>query len=73
MTETQRAAIITGAAGGIGKAMTRALLEAGVRVAAVDRDREALEAVAAGARAREGRRTADNRDRSDRRLRGGCS
>jgi len=50
MTETQRAAIITRAAGGIGRAMTRALLEAGVGVAAVDRDREAMEAVAASAR-----------------------
>jgi NADP-dependent 3-hydroxy acid dehydrogenase YdfG len=38
MTETQRVAILTGAAGGIGRAMTRALLSAGIRVAGVDRD-----------------------------------
>jgi NAD(P)-dependent dehydrogenase (short-subunit alcohol dehydrogenase family) len=50
MTETQRVAIVTSAAGGIGKAMTRALLAAGIRVAGVDRDREPLEALAASAR-----------------------
>jgi NAD(P)-dependent dehydrogenase (short-subunit alcohol dehydrogenase family) len=50
MTEIQRVAIVTGAAGGIGKAMTRALLAAGIRVAGVDRDREPLEALAASAR-----------------------
>jgi NAD(P)-dependent dehydrogenase (short-subunit alcohol dehydrogenase family) len=50
MTETQRAAIVTGAAGGIGRAMTRGLLAAGVQVAAVDRDREPLEALTATAR-----------------------
>jgi NAD(P)-dependent dehydrogenase (short-subunit alcohol dehydrogenase family) len=47
MPETQRVAIVTGAAGGIGRAMTRALLAAGIRV---DRDREPLEALAASAR-----------------------
>ena len=47
MSETQRVAIVTGAAGGIGKAMTRGLLAAGVRVAGVDRDRDPLEALAA--------------------------
>jgi NAD(P)-dependent dehydrogenase (short-subunit alcohol dehydrogenase family) len=50
MTETRRVAIVTGAAGGIGTAMTRALLAAGIRVAGVDRDREPLEALAASAR-----------------------
>src|SRR5260370_39027951 len=50
MTETQRVAIVTGAAGGIGRAMVRGLLAAGIRVAGVDRDREPLEALAATAR-----------------------
>src|SRR5580700_7851258 len=50
MTEVQRVAIVTGAAGGIGRAMTRTLLAAGIRVAGVDRDREPLEALAASAR-----------------------
>jgi NAD(P)-dependent dehydrogenase (short-subunit alcohol dehydrogenase family) len=50
MTENQRVAIVTGAAGGIGKEMTRALLAAGIRVAGVDRDRPPLEALAASAR-----------------------
>jgi NAD(P)-dependent dehydrogenase (short-subunit alcohol dehydrogenase family) len=50
MTKIRRVAIVTGAAGGIGKAMTRALLAAGIRVAGVDRDREPLEALAASAR-----------------------
>ena len=50
MAETQRVAIVTGAAGGIERAMTRALLAAGIRVAGVDRDREPLEALAASAR-----------------------
>jgi short chain dehydrogenase len=48
-SETQRVAIVTGAAGGIGKAMTHGLLAAGIRVAGVDRDREPLEALAASA------------------------
>jgi NAD(P)-dependent dehydrogenase (short-subunit alcohol dehydrogenase family) len=43
-------AIVTGAAGGIGTAMTRGLLAAGIRVAGVDRDREPLESLAAMAR-----------------------
>src|SRR6267378_3857375 len=47
MSEIQRVAIVTGAAGGIGRAMTRGLLEAGIRVAGVDRDREPIEALAA--------------------------
>ncbi len=50
MTGTQRVAIVTGAAGGIGRAMVRGLLWAGIRVAGVDRDREPLEALAASAR-----------------------
>jgi NAD(P)-dependent dehydrogenase (short-subunit alcohol dehydrogenase family) len=50
MAETKRVAIVTGAAGGIGKAMTRALLAAGIQVAGVDRDREPLEALAGSAR-----------------------
>jgi NAD(P)-dependent dehydrogenase (short-subunit alcohol dehydrogenase family) len=50
MNETQRVAIVTGAAGGIGRAMTRGLLAAGIQVAGVDRDREPLEALVASAR-----------------------
>ncbi|HYZ41551.1 MAG TPA: SDR family oxidoreductase [Stellaceae bacterium] len=40
---------MTGAAGGIGTAMTQALLAAGIRVAGVDRDAGPLEALAASA------------------------
>ncbi|HZU89968.1 MAG TPA: SDR family oxidoreductase [Stellaceae bacterium] len=43
----QRTAIVTGAAGGIGRHLVRGLVAAGVRVAAVDRDRAALAALAA--------------------------
>jgi NAD(P)-dependent dehydrogenase (short-subunit alcohol dehydrogenase family) len=50
MTEIRRVAIVTGAAGGIGRAMVQALLAAGIRVAGVDRDRQPLEALAASAR-----------------------
>ncbi len=50
MSESQRVAIVTGAAGGIGGAMTRGLLAAGILVAAVDRDRDPLEALTASAR-----------------------
>jgi NAD(P)-dependent dehydrogenase (short-subunit alcohol dehydrogenase family) len=50
MAETKRVAIVTGASGGIGKAMTRALLAAGIQIAGVDRDREPLEALAGSAR-----------------------
>ena len=50
MSETQRVAVVTGAAGGIGRAMVRGLLSAGIQVAGVDRDREPLEALAASGR-----------------------
>ena len=50
MSDTQRAAILTGAAGGIGRALVKGLLEAGIRVAAVDRTRDGLNALAKGAR-----------------------
>jgi NAD(P)-dependent dehydrogenase (short-subunit alcohol dehydrogenase family) len=50
MTENQRVALVTGAAGGIGRAMVRGLLAAGIRVVGVDRDREPLEALAGSAR-----------------------
>ena len=50
MAETQRVAVVTGAAGGIGRAMVRGLLAADMRVAGVDRDRDPLAAVAANAR-----------------------
>ena len=50
MAETQRVAVVTGAAGGIGRAMVRGLTAAGIRVTGVDRDREPLEALAASAR-----------------------
>jgi NAD(P)-dependent dehydrogenase (short-subunit alcohol dehydrogenase family) len=50
MSDRQRVAIVTGAAGGIGRALVRGLLGAGIRVAAVDLTRDGLAAVAAGAR-----------------------
>jgi NAD(P)-dependent dehydrogenase (short-subunit alcohol dehydrogenase family) len=50
MSDMQRAAIVTGAAGGIGRALVKGLLGAGIRVAAVDLTRDGLAAVAAGAR-----------------------
>ena len=50
MSEAQRTAIVTGAAGGIGRALVKGLLAAGVRVAAVDRTSDGLNAVAAAAR-----------------------
>jgi len=46
MSDTQRAAIVTGAAGGIGRALVKGLLGAGIRVAAVDRTAEGLAALA---------------------------
>src|SRR5271156_2089820 len=50
MTETQRVAIVTGAAGGIGRGVGEGRGSAGIRVAGVDRDREPLEALTASAR-----------------------
>jgi len=50
MPETERVAVITGAAGGIGRAMVRGLLAAGLKVSGADRDRGPLEALAASAR-----------------------
>jgi NAD(P)-dependent dehydrogenase (short-subunit alcohol dehydrogenase family) len=50
MSDAERTAIITGAAGGIGRALVKGLLEAGIRVAAVDRTSEGLNAVAGAAR-----------------------
>ena len=37
--------IVTGAAGGLGEAMVKALVEAGAKIAAVDISRERLEAL----------------------------
>jgi NAD(P)-dependent dehydrogenase (short-subunit alcohol dehydrogenase family) len=50
MSDTQRTAIVTGAAGGIGRAFVRGLLGAGIRVAAVDRTADGLAAVTTSAR-----------------------
>lgn len=50
MSEGQRTAIVTGAAGGIGRALVRGLLDAGIRVAASDRTAEGLAALAQSAR-----------------------
>ncbi len=47
MAETQRTAIVTGAAGGIGRAFVKGLLGVGCRVAAVDRTAEGLAALMA--------------------------
>jgi 3-hydroxy acid dehydrogenase/malonic semialdehyde reductase len=47
MTEIQgRTALVTGAAGGMGRAITRALIDSGRRVVLVDRDAESLRALA---------------------------
>ena len=50
MSDGQRTAIVTGAAGGIGRALVRGLLDAGIRVAASDRTAEGLAALARSAR-----------------------
>jgi 3-hydroxy acid dehydrogenase / malonic semialdehyde reductase len=48
MTEiSRRNAVVTGAAGGMGRAITRALIESGRRVVLVDRDAESLRSLAA--------------------------
>src|SRR5215472_17871061 len=53
MSETQRVAIVTGAAGGIGRELVGGLLGAGLRVAAVDRIADGLAALAETARQRQ--------------------
>jgi NAD(P)-dependent dehydrogenase (short-subunit alcohol dehydrogenase family) len=50
MDETRKTAIVTGAAGGIGRVMVQALLAAGIRVAAADRLHEPLAGLLASAR-----------------------
>jgi NAD(P)-dependent dehydrogenase (short-subunit alcohol dehydrogenase family) len=50
MATDRKAAIVTGAASGIGRAMALGLVEAGIDVAAVDRTAEALTALAASAK-----------------------
>ena len=49
MSDAQRTAIVTGAAGGIGRALVQGLLAAGIRVAAVDRAADGLAELAASA------------------------
>ncbi len=53
MSDRQRVAIVTGAAGGIGRALVGGLLGAGLRVAAVDRAADGLDALADSARDRQ--------------------
>src|ERR1041385_5420415 len=53
MGDKQRVAIVTGAAGGIGRAFVGGLLGAGLRVAAVDRTADGLAALAESARERQ--------------------
>jgi NAD(P)-dependent dehydrogenase (short-subunit alcohol dehydrogenase family) len=47
----QRVVVVTGAAAGLGAAITRAFAQAGARVAALDRDADALERAASGPQA----------------------
>ena len=54
MAGDKRTAIVTGAASGIGRAMTLGLLGAGIDVAAVDRNEAALAALAATVQDRPG-------------------
>jgi NAD(P)-dependent dehydrogenase (short-subunit alcohol dehydrogenase family) len=56
MSDKERIAIVTGAAGGIGRALVKGLLGAGIRVAAIDRTADGLAALAreAGGRGGEG-------------------
>lgn len=53
MSERQRVALVTGAAGGIGRAMVHGLLGQGLAVAAVDRSAEGLAALVEGAAERQ--------------------
>ncbi len=53
MSDRQRVAIVTGAAGGIGRALVGGPLDAGLRVAAVDRAADGLAALADSARDRQ--------------------
>ena len=55
MSDSRRVAIVTGAAGGIGRALVGGLLGAGIRVAAVDRTEEGLAGLAAEAARAAGR------------------
>jgi NAD(P)-dependent dehydrogenase (short-subunit alcohol dehydrogenase family) len=55
MSENAQVAIVTGAASGLGRAMTLGLLTAGIDVAGVDRNADGLADVAATARARQAR------------------
>ncbi len=64
MSDTQRVAIVTGAAGGIGRALVGGLLGAGLRVAAVDRAAGGLAELADHARERQ--QGAKHRDDADR-------
>ncbi len=52
-SDTERVAIVTGAAGGIGRALVGGLLGAGLRVAAVDRAADGLVLLAENARERQ--------------------